>query len=149
MKKVLISLLLGVTLIGSLVGCDNTVSQEEYDTLQDSFSDTTKELVDTKIKEINEATETQKAEEEARNYLNLIGFSRKGLIELLIYLGYSTESAEYVVDNMGVDWNQQCARRAKEYLDFESFSREGLYKQLAYEGFTDEQIQYGLSHIGY
>ena len=45
MKKVLISLLLGVTLVGGLVGCgEATVSKKDYDTLQDSFNDTTKEL---------------------------------------------------------------------------------------------------------
>ena len=104
MKKVLISLLLGVTLVGGLVGCgEATVSKKDYDTLQDSFNDTTKELkrvktangiletenemlnnqiesakdyleldptekelVDAKIKEVNEATETQKEEEKAK-----------------------------------------------------------------------------------
>lgn len=37
MKKVLISLLLGITLVGGLVGCGNTVSQEEYDTLNSKY----------------------------------------------------------------------------------------------------------------
>ena len=97
MKKVLISLLLGVTLVGGLVGCgEDTVSKKDYDTLQSSFNDTTKELervkteneminnqiesakdyleldqsekelVDAKIKEVNEATEAQIAEEKAK-----------------------------------------------------------------------------------
>lgn len=286
MKKALISLLLGVTLVGGLVGCGEvTVSKKDYDTLQNSFNDTTKELervktenetlnnqiesakdyleldqsekelVDAKIVEVNQATEEQKeaekhqqelqaardsvseyinlidsksyydmtpeeratvtqfidtkfnelpeeikseyqskydsakaskdegvaklqaeeeakkaAEEEAerqaeeeqqkateyanvvktaRNYLDFMAFSRKGLIDQLVYEGYSQESAEYAVDNIGADWNQQCAKKAKDYLDYMSFSRDGLYQQLAYEGFTDEQIQYGLSQVGY
>ena len=97
MKKALISLLLGVTLVGGLVGCgEATVSKKDYDTLQSSFNDTTKELervkteneminnqiesakdyleldqsekelVDAKIKEVNEATEAQIAEEKAK-----------------------------------------------------------------------------------
>ena len=37
MKKALISLLLGVTLVGGLVGCGNTVSQEEYDALNSKY----------------------------------------------------------------------------------------------------------------
>ena len=224
MKKLFISLLLGVTLVGGLVGCGNTVSQEEYNELQESnkeieekldsvskerddykklyeenkeeaklyleLDDNEKQIVDAKIDEVNKATEEQlaqekaqkeaeekarkeeeerqKAEEEARkqeeqrkateydnvvktarNYLNFMSFSRKGLIEQLVYEGYSTESAEYAVDNIGADWNEQCAKKAKDYLEFMSFSREGLYEQLAYEGFTDEQIQYGLSQVGY
>ena len=224
MKKALISLLLGVTLVGGLVSCGNTVSQEEYNELQENnkeieekldsvskerddykklyeenkeeaklyleLDDNEKQIVDAKIDEVNKATEEQlaqekaqkeaeekarkeeeerqKAEEEARkqeeqrkateydnvvktarNYLNFMSFSRKGLIEQLVYEGYSTESAEYAVDNIGADWNEQCAKKAKDYLEFMSFSREGLYEQLAYEGFTDEQIQYGLSQVGY
>lgn len=97
MKKLFISLLLGVTLVGGLVGCgEATVSKKDYDTLQNSFNDTTKELekvktenkmidnkiesakdyleldptekelVDAKIKEVNEATEAQIAEEKAK-----------------------------------------------------------------------------------
>lgn len=96
MKKVLVSLLVGVTLCGGLFGCGNTVSQEDYnkvieeketlvknnkdlvkdkqelqdkiDSAKDYFEldPTEKELVDAKIKEVNEATEEQKAEEQAK-----------------------------------------------------------------------------------
>ena len=95
-KKVLVSLLVGVTLCGGLFGCGNTVSQEDYnkvieeketlvknnkdlvkdkqelqakiDLAKDYFEldPTEKELVDAKIKEVNEATEEQKAEEQAK-----------------------------------------------------------------------------------
>ena len=102
-----------------------------------------------KQEEQRKATEYANVVKTARNYLNFMAFSRKGLIDQLVYEGYSTESAEYAVDNIGADWNQQCAKKAKDYLEFMSFSREGLYEQLAYEGFTDEQIQYGLSQVGY
>lgn len=215
MKKVLISLLLGVTLVGGLVGCgEKTVSKVEYDKVVESNEQLTennkeliedkqelqneldkakdyleldpaeKELVDAKIAEVNQATEDQLAQEKAqkeaeesakkqaeeeakkqeeqrkateyanvvntaKNYLSFMAFSRKGLIDQLVYEGYSQESAEYAVDNIGADWNQQCAKVAKNYLDYMSFSRDGLYQQLAYEGFTDEQIQYGLSQVGY
>ncbi|EKY26176.1 hypothetical protein HMPREF0216_02215 [Clostridium celatum DSM 1785] len=85
----------------------------------------------------------------AKNYLSFTSFSRSGLIHQLEYEGYSTEAATYAVDNIDVDWNQQCAKTAKNYMDYMAFSRDGLYQQLQYEGFTDEQIQYGLSSVGY
>ena len=97
MKKVLVSLLVGVTLCGGLFGCgEETVSKAKYDEVVksneqlvennenlvkdkqelqakiDSAKDyfeldpTEKELVDAKIKEVNEATEEQKAEEHAK-----------------------------------------------------------------------------------
>ena len=99
--------------------------------------------------EQRKATEYANVVKTARNYLDFMAFSRKGLIDQLVYEGYSQESAEYAVDNIGADWNQQCAKKAEDYLDYMSFSRDGLYQQLAYEGFTDEQIQYGLSQVGY
>ena len=97
MKKVLVSLLVGVTLCGGLFGCgEETVSKAKYDEVVKSneqlvennenlvkdkqelqakidlakdyfeLDPTEKELVDAKIKEVNEATEEQKAEEQAK-----------------------------------------------------------------------------------
>ena len=97
MKKVLISLLVGVTLCGGLFGCgEETVSKAKYDEVVKSneqlvennenlvkdkqelqakidsakdyfeLDEKEKELVDTKIKEVNEATEAQIAEEKAK-----------------------------------------------------------------------------------
>ena len=71
------------------------------------------------------------------------------MIHQLEYEGYSTESAEYSVDSLSIDWNAQCAKMAKQYLDYTGFSRDGLYDQLQYEGFSNEQIEYGLSQVGY
>lgn len=85
----------------------------------------------------------------AQNYVQYMSFSRQGLIKQLEFEGYSTEASEYAVDNISVDWNEQCAKTAKKYLECVSFSRDGLYNQLAFEGFTDEQIQYSLSQVGY
>mgnify|MGYP003295606717 CR=1 FL=1 len=85
----------------------------------------------------------------AQQYINYTAFSRSGLISQLEYEGYSTESAEYSVDSLNIDWNNQCAKMAQQYLDYSSFSRSGLYDQLAYEGFSSEQIEYGLSQVGY
>lgn len=116
-----------------------------------------KEQEEAKAKQEEEA---RKAEEQkklenanciktAQQYINYTAFSRSGLISQLEYEGYSTESAEYSVDSLNIDWNNQCAKMAQQYLDYSSFSRSGLYDQLAYEGFSSEQIEYGLSQVGY
>ncbi|MEO3153307.1 Ltp family lipoprotein [Turicibacter sanguinis] len=89
------------------------------------------------------------AVKQAENYLRVMAFSRTGLISQLEYEGYSTEDATYAVDNIKVDWNEQCAKKAENYLEVMSFSRDGLYSQLEYEGFTHEQIEYGLQAVGY
>lgn len=85
----------------------------------------------------------------AQQYINYTAFSRSGLISQLEYEGYSTESSEYSVDSLNIDWNKQCAKKAQEYIDYTAFSRDELYDQLAYEGFSSEQIEYGLSQVGY
>ncbi len=85
----------------------------------------------------------------AKEYLNTMAFSYKGLIEQLKYEGFSTEEATYGADNCGADWNEQAAKSAKEYLNTMAFSRSGLIEQLEYEGFTKAQAEYGAKAVGY
>ncbi|MGH9187624.1 MAG: Ltp family lipoprotein, partial [Acidimicrobiales bacterium] len=82
------------------------------------------------------------------DYLDYTSFSRSGLIDQLIYEGFSQEDATYGVDAMTVDWNEQAALSANDYLDYTSFSRSGLVDQLVYEGFTQEQAEYGVGTTG-
>lgn len=85
----------------------------------------------------------------AESYLDLMAFSRSGLIEQLEYEGFSTEDATFAVDYIEVDWNEQAALKAESYLGLMAFSADGLAEQLEYEGFTDEQIAYALKAVGY
>lgn len=85
----------------------------------------------------------------AENYLRIMAFSYKGLIEQLEFEGYSNEEAVYAADHCGADWNEQAAKAAKNYLDLMSFSRQGLIDQLVFEGYTQEQAEYGVTANGY
>lgn len=89
--------------------------------------------------------EFQNAVRSANQYLDFTSFSRLGLIDQLMFEDYSPEAAEYAVDQVGADWNEQAAKKAEEYLDFTSFSRQGLVDQLLFEKFTPEQAEYGAS----
>ena len=84
----------------------------------------------------------------AKTYLNIMTFSRSGLIEQLEYEGFTNEDAVYGVDNITVDWNEQAVKMAKTYLNIMTFSRSGLIEQLEYEGFTHEQAVYGVEQNG-
>jgi Host cell surface-exposed lipoprotein len=44
----------------------------------------------------------EQAAKSAESYLDMTGFSRSGLIEQLEYEGYTTEQAEYGVDQTGL-----------------------------------------------
>lgn len=79
----------------------------------------------------------------AEDYLGYESFSKKGLIEQLEYEGYKGQDAEWAVNHVGANWNEQAFKSAKDYLSYESFSETALVEQLEYEGFTPSQAQYG------
>lgn len=84
----------------------------------------------------------------AENYLDVMAFSRSGLIEQLQYEGYSKGDATYAVDALSVDWKEQAAKKAQEYLNTMPFSRSSLLDQLMFEGFSTAEAQYGVSQSG-
>mgnify|MGYP002628163739 CR=1 FL=1 len=85
------------------------------------------------------------ARESASSYLNFSNFSRTGLIDQLEFEGFTPAEAEYGVDAVGADWNEQAAGSAESYLDFSAFSRSGLVDQLEFEGFTAEEAEFGVA----
>lgn len=93
--------------------------------------------------------EEQNAIKTAQNYLSVMGFSYKGLVEQLEYEGYSSEASRLAADCCGADWMEQAVRVAENYLSVMAFSKSGLIDQLEYEGFTYEQAVYGAEQNGY
>ena len=85
----------------------------------------------------------------AEQYLSVMGFSRTGLIQQLEFEGFPTADAEFAVDTIAPDWNEQAAKKGKTYLEATSFSRDSLIEQLVFEGFTQEQAEYGATANGY
>lgn len=85
----------------------------------------------------------------AESYLSFISFSRAGLIKQLVHDGFTDEEAEFAVDSITVDWDEQAVKKAESYLSFMSFSRDRLIKQLVHDGFTDEQAEYAAVQVGY
>ena len=85
----------------------------------------------------------------ALDYLDYNEFSRKGLIDQLLYDGYTQEEAEYGADHTNANWDEEAALKAMDYLSFMSFSRQGLIEQLMFDGFTQEQAEYGVTQNGY
>lgn len=80
----------------------------------------------------------------AKDYLDAMSFSCKGLIEQLEYEGYSSSEAKYAVEHCGADWNEQACDMARDYLEVMAFSRSSLIEQLEFEGFTHSQAVYGV-----
>ena len=87
--------------------------------------------------------------DKAKSYLKYSAFSREGLINQLDFEGFEEDDIIFAVDNVEVDWNEQCYEKAKSYLKYSSFSKQSLINQLEFEGFTDEQIAYAVEKVGY
>jgi hypothetical protein len=90
----------------------------------------------------------------AKQYLDMSGFSRNGLIHQLSSDagdGYKVADATVAVDSLNVDWNKQAERSAKQYLDMMGFSCKGLIQQLsssAGDRYTKEQATHGARAAG-
>ncbi|MFD4957886.1 Ltp family lipoprotein [Microbacterium sp. NPDC058389] len=99
--------------------------------------------------------EQENALRAAKDYLNVMGFSRQGLIDQMSSeygAGFPVDVATWAVDNVGADWNAEAVEAARSYLDVMAFSRDGLYDQLTSEygaQFTPEQAAYALGQVGY
>lgn len=95
-----------------------------------------------------ETVSQMNARRKAADYLELMAFSRAGLIDQLQFEGFSESDATYGVDALKVDWNEQAAKKAAEYLGLMAFSRSGLIDQLVFEGFTRAEAEHGVSTTG-
>jgi hypothetical protein len=77
------------------------------------------------------------------------GFSRLGLIDQLLYEGFSEADATYGVDVQGADWFQQAAISAADYIRYVGgFSRQSMIDQLLYERFTQAEAEHGANSVG-
>ncbi len=85
---------------------------------------------------------------EAKEYLAFTSFSHDGLVDMLEYLGYSTEAATYAADNCGADWNEQALLSANSALNYSGYSYSGLIQFLEYEKFTTEEATYAADNCG-
>ena len=90
----------------------------------------------------------------AENYLDVMPYSYKGLIQQLSSEygdGYSKKDATFAADHVDANWNEQAAKAAKNYLDIMPYSRAGLIEQLssAYgDQYTVKQATNGVDKAG-
>lgn len=117
-------------------------------TIAEPIPEPTTAPVETQPAADTETASQRQAIRKAEQYLSFTAFSREGLIGQLEFEGFATVDAEYAVDNITVNWNEQAALKAQDYLDYTSFSRSALIDQLVFEGFTYEQAEHGVSAVG-
>ena len=131
--------------LSSLYGGGYTVSEAEYAMEY--------------LEENNLVDWNEQAYKNAISYIEMMPFSRQGLIDQLTSeygSQFTAEEAEYAVStlekNKLVDWNEQAVRDARSYLEMMAFSKQELINQLSSEygsKFTKEQAEYAASVLGY
>ena len=87
--------------------------------------------------------------QKAESYLEMGGFSQKGLTEQLMYEGFSKVDAVFAINYLKPNWKEQVKIKAESYMEMGGFSRQSLIEQLQYEGFTVAQAKYGAKAVGY
>lgn len=87
--------------------------------------------------------EKDRAVEAAKNYIDMMGFSEKGLTDQLVFDGFNKEDAAYGAANAGADWEAEAAESAKNYIDMMPMSRSALIDQLVFDGYTSAQAEAG------
>lgn len=131
-----------------------TTKQSENNKEEVSREDSTEdeEVVEEEPEE-KVSREFQNALKSAQNYVEIMAFSEKGLYKQLTSEageGYPADAAQYAIDNVDVDYNEQALKSAINYQDVMPMSDDALFKQLtseAGEQFTAEQAQYAIDNL--
>ena len=95
-----------------------------------------------------ETEEQANALARAKEYLEIIPFSRDGLVDQLEFDHFSHEDAVYAADHCGADWREQACKKAKQYLKSIPFSYQELVDQLEFDHFSHDDAVYAVDHCG-
>mgnify|MGYP002722580826 CR=1 FL=1 len=155
-----------VALALTACGGETTTTEEPADTSAETQVEETEKEPQTEETQPEETKETAVDEKEddvpreyknalksAENYISMMPFSEKGLLRQLTSDAgdkYPEEAAQYALENLEVDWNEQALKSAKHYSDMMPMSDDELKQQLtsdAGEGFTEEQAQYAIDNL--
>ncbi|MDN6133459.1 MAG: Ltp family lipoprotein, partial [Brevibacterium sp.] len=90
---------------------------------------------------------------QADTYANTMHMSKAGVFDQLTseYGGqFSEDAAQYAVDNVDADWNENALESAKTYQDDMSMSPDAIHDQLTSEyggQFTQEEADYAIENL--
>lgn len=153
LKKIALTIagaFIGLTVLGAIVGDDNAAQAPQ----QASNVAIAQADAPPPAPEDNLTGPQRNAARTAKRYLEMSGFSRRGLIQQLSSdagEGYEVADATAAVDSLNVDWNEQAVRSAKQYLEMSGFSCKGLIQQLsssAGEKYSKDEATYGAHQAG-
>lgn len=137
--KIIISVVAGICIIGALSDSDNNEnyneSTEPSSKIEESVSE--EEVVEEEVVPF----EFRQALNKAQSYIDHTSFSENDLRGQLEYHEFSSEAIQYALDNVEVDYQEECIEKAESYLRHMSFSENDLRGQLEYHEFDSEHIE--------
>lgn len=89
----------------------------------------------------------------ATSYSEMMHMSKKGIYDQLVSEygeKFPAEAAQYAIDNMSADWNENALEQGKSYANSMFMSKQGVYDQLISEygeQFTAEEAQYAIDNL--
>lgn len=142
-----------------LVGCGNkeepTTQVPETQNVEESTPpEIESEVIDVEVEpEDNVPREYKNALKSAQNYIDMMAFSEQKLYDQLTSEygeKYPAEAAQYAIENVEVDYNQEALESAQNYIDIMAFSERKLFDQLTSEygeQFLAEAAQYAIDNL--
>lgn len=137
---------------------DNTLSNEkEYSNTEEVYQNPNEKedvVIEENVSvENNIPTEYKSALKQAKTYSEKMHMSKAGIYDQLTseYGGqFTSESAQYAIDNLDANWKENALRSAQSYQDKMSMSPNAIYDQLISEyggQFTEEEAQYAIDNL--
>lgn len=89
----------------------------------------------------------------AKSYSDMMHMSKAGIYDQLTSEygeGFEADAAQYAIDNLDADWNENALKKAKSYSETMYMSKAGIYDQLTSEygeQFTAEEAQYAIDNL--
>lgn len=98
-------------------------------------------------------TEYKSALKKAKTYSDMMHMSKEGLYDQLTSEygeKFSAEAAQYAIDNLEADYNENALKKAQSYQETMAMSPSAIYDQLISEygeKFTPEEAQYAIDNL--
>lgn len=107
----------------------------------------------TPAKNLTIPAEYKSALNKANTYANTMHMSKQGVYDQLISEygeKFSTEAAQYAIENINANWNANALAKAKTYQDTMNMSPAAIHDQLSSEygeKFTQSETDYAIQHL--
>ena len=149
----ILSLLLTVTGCSSDGFSIDEGSKNEKTSQTDNVIDDAKSEADKKVESDDVSIEYKNAYKKAKDYAEIMHMSKQAIYnQLTSEYGEKFEigAAQYAVDNLDVDFNEQALIKAEDYSETMHMSKQSIYDQLISEygeKFTEEEAQYAVDNL--